>query len=104
PEISFGCPSKVIWASPQERSGRPMGIGVKFLWDDEKSALFKRFVKGEIDPVELGSLGGVASSDAAAEQPPSEPAAAIQPEADGAIPDAAMVAPSTDGSESTPAA
>jgi Tfp pilus assembly protein PilZ len=105
PPISFGCSSKVIWASPQERSGRPMGLGVKFLWDDdEKSALFKRFVKGEIDPMELSALGGAGAPEAAAAQPPSEPAEAVQADAEGIMPEAAMVEAAADGSESTPAA
>ena len=56
PALQFESPAKVIFVNPQERSGRPMGVGIKFLWGDEKAAMFKRFLKGEVDPNELGML------------------------------------------------
>jgi len=100
PSLSFDCLSKVIWASPQERSGRPMGIGVKFLWDEDKTALFKRFVKGEIDPMELKSLS---DDDAAAAETPADSAEA-PPAADDAVADAALVDAAVEGAGQTPAA
>lgn len=60
PAIRFASHAKVIWVNPQARTGRPMGVGVKYLWeDDERKGLFRQFVDAELDPVELNRLGGV---------------------------------------------
>ncbi|MCB9729460.1 MAG: PilZ domain-containing protein [Deltaproteobacteria bacterium] len=57
PAMTIRVPSKVIWVNPHERSGRPMGMGLKFLWrnDIDRNA-FRAFMRGDADVRSLASL------------------------------------------------
>lgn len=58
PELSFDHPAKVIWVNPHERSGRPMGVGLKFLWKSRVARNhFRAFVDGDEDASALEKLG-----------------------------------------------
>lgn len=58
PQIRFGGPAKVIWVNPHQRSGRPMGMGLKFQWDNPADKdMFRSFLRGDIDPSALNDLG-----------------------------------------------
>lgn len=50
PPLGFRVPAKVIWVNPHERSGRPMGMGLKFIWrnDSDRNA-FRGFMRGDTD-------------------------------------------------------
>ena len=57
PAVQFSCEVKVIWVNPQPRTGRSVGMGVKFLWQDPDSRTrFRGFVSGEVSPRELAQL------------------------------------------------
>ncbi|MGM0574182.1 MAG: PilZ domain-containing protein [Myxococcota bacterium] len=57
PEIAFDQPAKVIWVNPHERGGRPMGVGLKFLWRSaEDKKRFRAFVDGDRDASALEEL------------------------------------------------
>lgn len=57
PPLTIRRPAKVIWVNPQQRAGRPMGMGLKFLWaSDEEDELFKAFMKGDVEPAALQRL------------------------------------------------
>jgi Tfp pilus assembly protein PilZ len=57
PAMQFRVPAKVIWVNPHERSGRPMGMGLKFLWrnDIDRNA-FRGFMRGDTDIRGLAAL------------------------------------------------
>ena len=58
PKIEFVVPSKVIWVNPHERSGRPMGMGLKFNWsDDTDRTLLRSFMIGDSEAEDLRALG-----------------------------------------------
>ncbi len=58
PAFTIRRPAKVIWVNPQERAGRPMGMGLKFLWrSDDEAALFKAYLVGDEEPGNLARLG-----------------------------------------------
>ena len=58
PSVQFVLTSKVIWVNPHERTGRPMGMGLKFAWSDETDrALLRSFMAGESDVEALQVLG-----------------------------------------------
>lgn len=58
PKIRFGGAAKVIWVNPHQRSGRPMGMGLKFLWENPADKdMFRSFLRGDIEPTALNDLG-----------------------------------------------
>ncbi|MDP6943712.1 MAG: PilZ domain-containing protein [Myxococcota bacterium] len=58
PQVEFVVPSKVIWVNPHERSGRPMGMGLKFHWvDDTDRTLLRSFMAGDSEAEDLQALG-----------------------------------------------
>ena len=49
--------SKVIWVNPHQRTGRPMGMGVKFAWpEDNYRDIVRAFMDGETDGSTLKAL------------------------------------------------
>jgi Tfp pilus assembly protein PilZ len=57
PQMTIRVPSKVIWVNPHERSGRPMGMGLKFLWRNEMDRnAFRGFMRGDGDLKTLANL------------------------------------------------
>jgi len=58
PAVQFVIRTKVIWVNPHERSGRPMGMGLKFNWpDDADRALLRSFMEGDSEATDLRALG-----------------------------------------------
>jgi Tfp pilus assembly protein PilZ len=58
PEVQFVIRTKVIWVNPHERSGRPMGMGLKFNWpDDADRTLLRSFMEGDSEATDLRALG-----------------------------------------------
>ena len=57
PRVSFQTEAKVIWVNPHARSGRPMGLGLKFQWaTGNQRQLFERFMLGDEAPQNLANL------------------------------------------------
>ena len=58
PKIQFVMSTKVIWVNPHERSGRPMGMGLKFNWnDDADRTLLRSFMAGDSEAADLQAFG-----------------------------------------------
>lgn len=58
PRIQFVMVTKVIWVNPHERSGRPMGMGLKFSWnDDADRTLLRSFMAGDSEAADLQAFG-----------------------------------------------
>ena len=58
PPIQFVVPAKVIWVNPHERTGRPMGMGLKFHWnDDADRTLLRSFMAGDSEAEDLLAFG-----------------------------------------------
>ena len=56
-DLEFVVRSKVIWVNPHQRSGRPMGMGVKFAWPLEGYRdIVRSFMEGETDGDALKAL------------------------------------------------
>lgn len=60
PRMHFDIKAKVIWVNPHQRSGRPMGMGLKFEWVDKGDRqLFRSFLVGDTEVGALVDLGKV---------------------------------------------